>query len=94
MPNLSFQASNVNTVQTAPQQNSINNDENWEITLVVNKIKDMPSENSHVILKDLPVKILNGNESVTVNAFDSRPDSTFLAQNVASCLNLMVKNSP
>ena len=54
----------------------------------------MPSENSHVILKDLPVKILNGNESVTVNAFDSRPDSTFLAQNVASCLNLMVKNSP
>ena len=90
MPNSSFQVNlnNVNTVQTAPQQNSINTDENPEISLVVNKIKNLSSENSHVILKFLPVKILNGNKSFTVNTFDLRSDSTLLAQNVADYLNL------
>ena len=40
MPNSNHPANsnNVNTVQTAPQQNSINTDENREIPLVVNKI--------------------------------------------------------
>ena len=81
-------SNNVNTAQTASQQNSINTDENPEILLVVNKIKNTSSENSHVFLQVLPVKILNGNKSVTVNAlFDSGMDSTLLAQNVASYLN-------
>ena len=80
---------NVNTVQTAPQQNSINTDENPEIPLVVNKIKNMWSENPHVFLQVLPVKISNGNKSVTVNAlFASGSDATLLAQNKASYLNL------
>ena len=49
----------------------------------------MSSENSHVVLRVLPVKISNVNNSVTVNAlFDSGSDSTLLAQNVASYLNL------
>ena len=43
-------SNNVNTAQTAPQQNSINTDENPEILLVVNKIKNTSSENSHVFL--------------------------------------------
>ena len=81
-------SNNVNTAQTASQQNSINTDENPEILLVVNKIKNTSSENSHVFLQVLPVKISNGNKSVTVNAlFDSGMDSTLLAQNVASYLN-------
>ena len=74
MPNSNSPAnsSNVNTVQTATQQNSINTNENPEISLVVNKIKNTSSENSHVFLQVLPVKISNGNKSVTVNAlFDS-----------------------
>ena len=73
MPNLNSPANsnNVNTVQTALQQNSINTDKNLEIPLVVNKIKNTSSENSHVFLRVLPVKISNGNKSVTVNAFDS-----------------------
>ena len=82
MPNSNSAANsnNVNTVKTAPQQNSINTDENPEIPLVVNKIKNTSSENS---------SISNRNKSVTVNAlFDSRSDSTLLAQNVASYLNL------
>ena len=80
---------NVNIVQTAPQQNSINNDENPETPLVVNKIKNMSSENSYTFLQVLPVKISNGNKSVTVNVlFDLGLDSTLLAQNVASYLNL------
>ena len=71
MPNSNSPANsnNVNIVQTAPQQNSINTDEKPEIPLVVNKIENMPSENSHVILQVLSVKISNGNKSVTVNAF-------------------------
>ena len=49
----------------------------------------MSSENSHVFLQVLPVKISNGNKSVTVNVlFDLGLDSTLLAQNVASYLNL------
>ena len=81
-------SNNVNTAQTASQQNSINTNENPEILLVVNKIKNTSSENSHVFLQVLPVKISNGNKSVTVNAlFDSGMDSTLLAQNVASYLN-------
>ena len=49
----------------------------------------MSSENSHVFLQVLPDKISNGNKSVTVNAlFDSGSDSTLLAQDVASYLNL------
>ena len=62
MPNSNSPANsnNVKTVQTATQQNSINTDENTS------------SENSHVFLQVLPVKISNGNKSVTVNAlFDS-----------------------
>ena len=47
---------NVNTVQTAPQQNSINTNENPEIFVVVNKIKNTSSENSHAFLRVLPVK--------------------------------------
>ena len=43
-------SNNVNTVQTAPQQNSINTDENPEIPLVANKIKNTSSQNSHVLL--------------------------------------------
>ena len=82
-------SNNVNTVQTAPQQKSINTDENPEIPLVVNKIKNTSSESSHVFLPVLPVKISNGNKSVTVKAlFDSGSDSTLLAQDVASYLNL------
>ena len=79
---------NVNTVQIASQQNSINSNENPDILLVVNKIKNT-SENSHVFLQVLPAKISNRNKSVTVNTlFDSVSDSTPLAQNVASYLNL------
>ena len=49
----------------------------------------MSSENSHVVLRVLPVKISNVNKSVTVNAlFDSGSDSTLVSQNVASYLNL------
>ena len=49
----------------------------------------MSSENSHVFLQVLPVNISNGNKSVIVNAlFDSGSDSTLLAQNVATYLNL------
>ena len=94
MPNLNSPAysNNVNTVQTAPQQNSVNTDENPEIPLVVHIIKNTSSENSHDFLQVLPVKISNGNKSVTVNAlFDSASDSTLLAQNVASYLNLNSK---
>ena len=90
MPNSNSPANsnNLNTVQTAPQQNSINTAENPEIPLVVNKIKIMSSENSHVFLQVLPVKISNRNKSVSVNAFfDSGSDCTLLAQNVASYLN-------
>ena len=48
----------------------------------------MSSENSHVFLQVLPVKISNRNKSVSVNAFfDSGSDSTLLAQNAASYLN-------
>ena len=70
MPNLNSPANsdNINTIQTAPQQNSVNTDENPEIPLVVNKIKNTSSENSHLFLQVLPVKISNGNKSVTVNA--------------------------
>ena len=41
MPNSNSAANsnNVNTVKTAPQQNSIHSDENPQIPLVVNKIK-------------------------------------------------------
>ena len=69
MPNSSSPANSndVNTVQTASQQNSINTNENLEIPLVVNKTKNMSSENSHVFLQILPVKISNGSKSVTVN---------------------------
>ena len=91
MPNSNSPANsnNVNTVQTATQQNSINTDENPEISLVVNKIKNTSSENSHVFLQVLPVKISNGNKSLTVNAlFDSGSDSTLLVQNVGSHLNV------
>ena len=91
MPNSNSPANsnNVNTIQTAPQQNSINTDENPEIPLVVNTIKSMSSENSHVFLQVLLVNISNGNKSVIVNAlFDSGSDSTLLAQNVATYLNL------
>ena len=82
MPNSNSAANsnNVNKLKTAPQQNSINTDENPEILLVVNKIKNTSSENSSMSER---------NKSVTVNAlFDSRSDSTLLAQNVASYLNL------
>ena len=82
MPNSNSLASsnNVNAVRTTPQQYSINTDENQEIPLVVNV---------NVFLQFLPLKILNGNKSVTVNAlFESGLDSTLLAQNVASYLNL------
>ena len=49
----------------------------------------MSSENSHVFLQFLPVKISNGNKFSTVNAlFDSGSDSTLLAQIVANYLNL------
>ena len=70
MPNLNSPANsdNVNTIQAVPQQNSVNTDENPEIPLVVNKIKNTSSENSHLFLQVLPVKISNGNKSVTVNA--------------------------
>ena len=82
-------SNNVNTVQTALQQNSITTDENPEIPLVFNKINEKSSENSHVFLQVLPVKISNGNKSVTVNVlFASASDYTLLAQNVASYLNL------
>ena len=45
MPNSNSPANsnNVNTVQTVPQQNSINTNENPDIPLVVNKIKNMLS---------------------------------------------------
>ena len=89
MPNSNSPANsnNLNTVQTAPQQNSINTAENPEIPLVVNKIKTS-SENSHGFFQVLPVKISNRNKSVSVNAFfDSGSDSTLLAQNAASYLN-------
>ena len=45
MPNSNSPANsnNVNTVQTVPQQNSINTDENPDIPLVVNNIKNMLS---------------------------------------------------
>ena len=87
--NSSANSNNANTVQRTPQQNSINTDENPEIPLVVNIIKNMPSENSHVFLQVLPVKISNGNKSATVNAlFDSGSDFTLLPQNVASYLKL------
>ena len=91
MPNSNSPANcnSVNTVQTASQQNSINSNENPDILLVVNKIKNTLSENSHVFLQVLPAKISNRNKSVTVNTlFDSVSDSTPLAQNVASYLNL------
>ena len=82
-------SNNVNTVQTALQQNSITTDENPEIPLVFNKINEKSSENSHVFLQVLPVKISNGNKSVTVNVlFASASDYTLLAQNAASYLNL------
>ena len=49
----------------------------------------MSSKNSHVFLQVLPVKISNGNKSLTVNAlFDSGSDSTLLVQNVGSHLNV------
>ena len=56
MPNSNspVNSSNVNTVQTAPRQNSINTDENPEIPLVVNKIKNMLLENSHAFLQVPP----------------------------------------
>ena len=72
---------NANTVQTALQQNSINTDENTEIPLAVNKTTSTSSENSHVFWQVLPVKISNGNKSVTVNVFFySGSSSTLLAQ--------------
>ena len=84
MPNSNSPAnsSNVNTVQTALQQNSINTVANPEILLVVNNIRNV------IRKKVLPVKIANENKSVTVNAlFDSGSDCALLAQNVASYLN-------
>ena len=49
----------------------------------------MSSENSHVFLQILPVKISNGSKSVKVNElFNSGSHSTLLTQNVASYLNL------
>ena len=62
MPNLNSPANsdNVNTAQTAPQQNSVNTDKSPEIPSGVNKIKNTSSENSHVLLQVLPVKISNG----------------------------------
>ena len=41
-------SSNVNTVQTALQQNSINTVANPEILLVVNNIRNTSSENSRL----------------------------------------------
>ena len=50
MPNSNSPANpgNVNTVQTVPEQNLINTDENLEMLLVINKIKNTSPENSHV----------------------------------------------
>ena len=58
MPNSNSPANpnNLNTVQTAPQKNSINTEENPEIPLVVNKFKNTSSENSHVLLKFYQLK--------------------------------------
>ena len=58
MPNSNSPANpnNVNTVQTAPLQNSINTGENPEIPLVANKIKNTSSENSHVFYKFYQLK--------------------------------------
>ena len=59
------------------------------------KLKNTLSENLHVFLQVLPVKISNGNKSVTVNAlFGSGSDSTLLAQNLATHLNLNGKEEP
>ena len=88
MPNSNSPAnsSNVNTVQTALQQNSINTVANPEILLVVNNIRNV------IRKKVLPVKIANENKSVTVNAlFDSGSDCALLPQNVASYLNSIGK---
>ena len=95
MPNSNSPANfnNVIKVQTAPQQNSIKTDENPEIPLAVNKITNTSSENSHVFLQVLPVKISNGNKSVTVNALFDPGSKTLLDQNAASYLNLNKKNS-
>ena len=38
-------SNNIKTIQTAPQQNSINTDENLEIPLILNKIENTSSEN-------------------------------------------------
>ena len=56
MPNSNSPANsnNANTAQTARQQNLINTDDNPEIPLVVKKIKNTSSENSHVFLQVLP----------------------------------------
>ena len=94
MPNSSSLANsnNINTVQAVPQQNKINIDENSEILLVVNKVKNSSSENSLVFLDNLGIKISKRNKSVTVNVFfDSVLDSTFLSQNIGSYLNLIGK---
>ena len=47
-------SNNANTAQTARQQNLINTDDNPKIPLVVKKIKNTSSENSHVFLQVLP----------------------------------------
>ena len=88
MPNSNSPAnsSNVNTVQTALQQNSINTVANPEILLVVNNIRNV------IRKKVLPVKIANENKSVTVNAlFDSGSDCALLPQKVASYLTSIGK---
>ena len=38
-------SNNIKTIQTAPQQNSINTDENLEIPLILDKIENTSSEN-------------------------------------------------
>ena len=80
VPNLNSSANSNNVIQYKQlhkNPKSVNTDENPEIPLVFNKIKNTSSENSHVFLRVLPVKISNENKSVTVNAlFDSGLDST------------------
>ena len=58
MPNSNFLAdpNNVNKVQTAPQQNSINTDENPELPLVVNKIENTFKIHSH----EVPLLVQSG----------------------------------